>query len=140
MSKSAKRRLAAIVAADVFGYSRLIYADEEGTLAALKSHRSELIDPKVSEFDGRIANTAGDSLLIESPSVVQALQFAIAVQRGVLERNKGIAEEDQVVFRIGINLGDVVEQDGDLLGDGVDVAGRIEAKAEQAELQSMDHC
>ncbi len=140
MSKSAKRRLAAIVAADVFGYSRLIYADEEGTLAALKSHRSELIDPKVSEFDGRIANTAGDSLLIESPSVVQALQFAIAVQRGVLERNKGIAEEDQVVFRIGINLGDVVEQDGDLLGDGVDVAARIEAKAEQAELQSMDHC
>lgn len=140
MSKSAKRRLAAIVAADVFGYSRLIYADEEGTLAALKSHRSELIDPKVSEFDGRIANTAGDSLLIESPSVVQALQFAIAVQRGVLERNKGIAEEDQVVFRIGINLGDVVEQDGDLLGNGVDVAALIEAKAEQAELQSMDHC
>ena len=129
MGKSPKRRLTTIVAADVFGYSRLIAADEEGTLAALSRHRSELIDPKISEHDGRIANTAGDSLLIEFQSVVEALRFAISMQHGVSIRNAGIPDERQVVFRVGINLGDVIEQDGDLLGDGVNVAARIEALA-----------
>ena len=129
MGKSPKRRLTTIVAADVFGYSRLIAADEEGTLAVLSRHRSELIDPKISEHDGRIANTAGDSLLIEFQSVVEALRFAISMQHGVSIRNAGIPDERKVVFRVGINLGDVIEQDGDLLGDGVNVAARIEALA-----------
>ena len=129
MSKSSKRRLTTIVAADVFGYSRLVAAYEEGTLAALSRHRSELIDPKISEHDGRIANTAGDSLLIEFQSVVEALRFAISMQHGVSERNADIPVDRQVVFRVGINLGDVIEQNGDLLGDGVNVAARIEALA-----------
>ena len=124
------RRLAAIVAADVAGYSRLVAADEEGTLAALRSHRTELIDPKIAEFRGRIANTAGDSLLIEFPSVVEALRCAVDVQRGMLARNASIPADRRIMLRVGINLGDVIEQDGDLLGDGVNVAARLESLAE----------
>ena len=129
MSETAVRRLTAIVAADVFGYSRLIAADEEATLAHLRGHRSQLIDPLVAKHGGRIANTAGDSLLIEFPSVVEALRFAVAMQKGIEARNSDVPEPKQLIFRVGINLGDVVEQDGDLLGDGVNVAARIEALA-----------
>jgi len=124
------RRLAAIVAADVAGYSRLVSEDEEGTLSALRSFRADLIDPKIAEFHGRIANTAGDSILIEFPSVVEALRCCIDVQRSIAEHNTDIPENRRIEFRIGINLGDVIEQDGDLLGGGVNVAARLEGLAE----------
>ena len=124
------RRLTTIVAADVSGYSRLMGADEEGTLAALRAHRNELIDPKIAEFGGRIANTAGDSILIEFPSVVEALRCAMDIQDGVTERNRETPEDRRIAFRVGINVGDVMEQDGDLLGDGVNVAARLEGLAE----------
>jgi len=124
------RRLTAIVAADVAGYSRLIAADEEGTLSTLRAHRTELIDPKIAEYKGRIANTAGDSLLIEFSSVIEALRCVIDVQRGIAERNAEVAEDRRITFRVGINLGDVIEQDGDLLGDGVNVAARLEGLSE----------
>ena len=123
------RKLAAIVAADVAGYSRLMGADEEGTLAALELHRRELIDPKIAEHRGRIANTAGDSILMEFPSANEALHCAIGVQRGMAERNAGVPQDRRIAFRVGINLGDVIEQDGDLLGDGVNIAARLEAIA-----------
>ncbi len=123
------RKLTTIVAADVAGYSRLTAADEAGTLASLRAHRSEFIDPKIAAYRGRIANTAGDSLLIEFPSVSDALRCAVEVQRGMAERNRLVPEDRRVVFRLGVNLGDVVQQDGDLLGAGVNVAARLEAIA-----------
>ena len=123
------RRLAAIVAADVAGYSRLIGQDEEGTLRALRAHRQELIDRLIDEHGGRIANTAGDSLLLEFPSVVDAVRCAMAVQRGMTDRNCGIDQDQQILFRIGIHVGDVIAEGGDLLGDGVNVAARLEALA-----------
>jgi len=123
------RKLAAIVAADVAGYSRLMGADEAGTLAALELHRRELIDPKIAEHRGRIANTAGDSLLIEFPSVADALRCAVEVQRGVADRNFSVPQDRRLAFRFGVNLGDVVEQGEDLMGDGVNVAARLEAIA-----------
>ena len=125
-----RRRLAAILAADVAGYSRLVGDDEEGTLASLAAHRARLVDPRIAEYGGRIANTAGDSILAEFPSVVEALRCAIDIQSGMLERNADTAEERRIEFRIGLNLGDVIERDGDLLGDGVNVAARLEALAE----------
>lgn len=125
-----RRRLAAIVAADVAGYSRLMGADEEGTIAALRAHRAELIEPKLVQYHGRIANTAGDSFLIEFPSAVDALRCAIEIQDGIAERNTDIPEDRQLVLRIGINVGDVVSQGDDLLGDGVNVAARLEGLAE----------
>ena len=124
------RRLTAIVAVDVVGYSRLVAADEEATLSAYRSLRADFIDIKIAEYRGRIANTAGDSLLIEFPSVVDALRFAIDLQRGMAERNIDVVADRRIEFRAGINLGDVVEQDGDLLGDGVNVAARLERLAE----------
>ena len=127
--EDASRRLATIVAADVAGYTRLVGQDEEGSLATLKSHRSELVDPKISRYRGRIANTAGDSIIAEFPSVREALDCAIDIQRGLAERNVDIPEGRRIRFRIGINLGDVFEQDGDLLGDGVNIAARLEAIA-----------
>lgn len=130
MATDANRRLTTIVAVDVAGYSRLVAADEESTIAALRAHRTEFIDPGIAEFRGRIANTAGDSILIEFPSVVDALRCAIYLQRGMAERNAGIPADRRIVFRAGINLGDVVEQEGDLLGDGVNVAARLEGIAE----------
>lgn len=123
------RRLAAIVAADVAGYSRLVSDDEEGTLAALRALRADLIDPKIDEYNGRIANTAGDSLLIEFPSVIEALRCCIDVQRGMATHNADISADRRLEFRIGINVGDVIEQDGDLLGGGVNVAARLEGLA-----------
>lgn len=123
------RRLTTIVATDVVGYSRLIAADEEGTLSALRAYRADLIDPKIVEYRGRIANTAGDSILMEFPSVVDALRCAVDIQRGMAEINSEIPEDHRIAFRVGINLGDVVEEDGDLLGDGVNVAARLETIA-----------
>ena len=124
------RRLTTIVAADVAAYSRLMAADEEGALSALRAHRSDLIDPKIAEYRGRIANTAGDSLLIEFPSVVEALRCTIDFQRGMAERNRETPEDQRIIFRVGINVGDVMEQEGDLLGDGVNVAARLEGLAD----------
>lgn len=124
------RRLTTIVAADVAGYTRLMGADEEGTLAALLAHRKELIDPKIAEHGGRIANTAGDSLLLEFPSVVDALRCAIEVQEGMQERNAEVPQDRRIEFRVGINVGDVMAEGEDLLGDGVNVAARIESLTE----------
>jgi TolB-like protein/class 3 adenylate cyclase/Tfp pilus assembly protein PilF len=124
------RRLAAIVAADRAGYSRLIGRDEEGTLRALRVHRAELIDPLVEQHGGRIANTAGDSLLLEFPSAVDAVRCCIAVQEGMAEGTSNIEADRRITFRVGINVGDVVAQGGDLLGDGVNVAARLEGLAE----------
>jgi len=125
------RRLTTIVAGDVAGYSRLVSEDEEGTFAALRAHRRELIDPKIAEYRGRIANTAGDSILIEFSSVIEALRCVIDIQQGMVERNADVPEERRIQFRVGVNLGDVIEQeDGDLLGDGVNVAARLEGLAE----------
>lgn len=129
VGEAVNRRLAAIVVADVAGYSRLVSLDEEGALEALRDHRSNLVDPKIAEYGGRIANTAGDSVLAEFPSVVDALRCCMDIQQGMAERNIGINEERQITFRVGINVGDVVEQDGDLLGDGVNIAARLEGLA-----------
>ena len=130
MSEGTKRRLAAIVAADVAGYSRLVGADEEGTIDALRAHRRDLIDPDIETHNGRIANTAGDSLLLEFGSVVDAVRCAIAVQEGMYDRNSDIPSEKQIRFRIGVNLGDVVAEGDDLLGDGVNLAARLEGLSE----------
>ncbi len=105
-----QRRLTTIVAADIAGYSRLIGQDEEGTLAEMRAIRVEIIDPNLSSFGGRIANTAGDSLLIEFPSAVEAVRCAIAVQEEVATRSKGLPEDQQILFRIGVNVGDVVAE------------------------------
>jgi len=123
------RRLAAILAADVVGYSRLMGADEEGTLAALKAIRHELGDPKVKEHRGRIVKTTGDGLLIEFSSVVDAVRYAVEVQQGMAERNSGVREDRRIEFRIGINLGDII-RDGRDIFDGVNIAARLEALAE----------
>jgi adenylate cyclase len=122
--------LAAILAADVAGYSRLIGADEEGTLAVLKAIRRELGDPKIAEHRGRVVKTTGDGLLVEFPSVVDAVRCAVEVQRGMAARNADLPDARRIEFRIGVNLGDVVIEDGDILGDGVNVAARLEALAE----------
>ncbi|MGH7060407.1 MAG: adenylate/guanylate cyclase domain-containing protein, partial [Stellaceae bacterium] len=129
-----ERRLAAILAADVAGYSRLMGEDEAGTLARLRSHRRELIDPKVAAHKGRIVKTTGDGLLVEFPSVVEAVACAVAVQRGMAERNAATPEDQRIVFRVGINLGDVIVEDGDIHGDGVNVAARLEALAEPGDI------
>jgi len=125
-----ERRLTAILAADVAGYSRLMGQDEAGTLARLRAHRRELIDSKIAEHRGRIVKTTGDGLLIEFPSVVEAVACAVVVQRGMAERNASIPEDQRIVFRIGINLGDVIVEEGDIHGDGVNVAARLEGVAE----------
>jgi adenylate cyclase len=124
------RRLCAILAADVAGYSQLMGADEDGTLIALTAHRRELIDPAVAEHSGRIVKTTGDGLLVEFASVVDAVRCAADIQRGMADRNKAVARTRRLAFRIGINLGDVIVQHGDLYGDGVNVAARLEALAE----------
>jgi TolB-like protein/class 3 adenylate cyclase/Tfp pilus assembly protein PilF len=124
------RRLAAILAADVAGYSRLMGEDEEGTHRRFKAHLIELIDPKVSEHHGRIVKTSGDGLLAEFPSVVDAVRCAAEVQRGMLDREPELPEQQRIRFRIGINLGDVIADGDDIFGDGVNVAARLEALAE----------
>ena len=131
MAESAKeRRLAAIVQADVVGYSRLIGLDEEGTLDRLRAHRAEWIDPKISEHGGRIVKTMGDGLLLEFPSVVNATRCAVDIQSGMTDRNFGSGDDQRIDFRIGIHLGDVVVEDDDIYGDGVNVAARLEGLAD----------
>jgi adenylate cyclase len=124
------RRLAAILAADVAGYSRLIGADEEGTLEQLKAVRSELVDPKIAEHKGRMVKTTGDGLLVEFASVVDALRCAVELQRAMTARNAGVREDRRIDFRIGIHQGDIVVEDGDIFGDGVNIAARLEGLAE----------
>jgi len=125
-----ERRLAAILAADVASYSRLMGADEEGTLAALKAYRREIIDPKIKEHSGRIVRIIGDGLLVEFASVVAAVRWAVDVQRAMSERNSGLPQEKRIEFRMGINAGDIIIDDADIWGDGVNVAARLEALAE----------
>src|SRR3989454_11828079 len=127
---SQTRRLAAILAADVAGYSRLMGADEEGTLERLKAIRAELKDPKIAEHHGRIVKTMGDGLLVEFGSVVDAVRCAVEVQQAMPERDTGIAADNRIELRIGINLGDVIVEGDDLYGDGVNIAARIEALAD----------
>jgi len=129
-----ERRLAAILCADVVGYSRLMGADEEKTLAVLKSHRRELIDPLIDQHRGRIFKTTGDGMLIEFASVVDAVRCAVVVQRGMEDRNANLAEGERIRLRIGINVGDVMVDEGDMFGDGVNVAARIEALAAPGEI------
>ena len=124
-----QRRLAAILAADVVGYSRLTGTDEEGTLARLRALRRELIDPTITAHRGRIVKTTGDGILIEFASVVDAVRCAVEVQRGMADRNTGLPQERRIDFRVGIHLGDVVVEDDDLIGDGVNVAARLEGIA-----------
>src|SRR5580692_6505529 len=124
------RKIAAILVADVVGYSRLAGADEDRTLSRLRALRSDLIDPTVADHHGRIVKRTGDGLIAEFRSVVEAVRCAIATQNGLIERNVGVADDRRIDFRIGIHLGDVVEEvDGDLMGDGVNIAARLEGIA-----------
>ncbi len=125
-----RRRLAAILSADVVGYSRLMGADESGTLAQLKALRKELIDPKIAEYDGRIFKTTGDGILIEFSSVIDAVQMAVEVQHDMGRRNEAVPEDHRIVYRVGINQGDIIVDGDDIHGDGVNVAARLEAMAE----------
>jgi TolB-like protein/class 3 adenylate cyclase len=127
---SSVRRLAAILAADVAGYSRLMGADEEGTHERLKAHLGELVNPTIAEHRGRTVKNTGDGLLAEFASVVDAVRCAVEIQRGMVEREPEVPEERQIRFRIGINLGDVIAEEHDIFGDGVNVAARLEALAE----------
>jgi adenylate cyclase len=127
---SQTRRLAAILAADVAGYSRLIGADEEGTLTQLRSIRSDVIDPKIGEYRGRVVKTTGDGLLAEFASVVDALRCASDIQTAMAEGNAKITADKRIEFRIGINVGDIVVEDSDIFGDGVNVAARLETLAD----------
>jgi adenylate cyclase len=130
MKQPVQRRLAAILAADVAGYSRLMGADEEGTHERLKAHLRELVDPKIKEHRGRTVKNTGDGLLAEFPSVVEAVRCAAELQRGMADRNAEIPEDKRITFRVGINLGDVIAEPDDIYGDGVNVAARLEALAE----------
>ena len=127
---TATRRLAAILAADVAGYSRLMGQDEEGTHERLKAHLRDLIEPKIAEHRGRIVKNTGDGFLAEFASVIDAVRCAVEVQREMAERNAGTPAEKRIEFRVGINLGDVIAERDDIFGDGVNVAARLEALAE----------
>ena len=127
-TEGVKRRLAAILAADVVGYSRLMRADEEGTLAALRASRSA-IEARIGGHGGRIANTAGASVLVEFHSAVEAVRCAMAVQADMRERNKGVAEDRRMQFRMGLNLGDIIVEGRDIFGDGVNLAARLQEQA-----------
>ena len=126
----AVRRLAAILAADVAGYSRLMGADEEGTHERLRAHFAELVDPTIEEYRGRVVKNTGDGLLAEFASVVDAVRCAAEIQRGMIDRELTAPEERRIRFRIGVNLGDVIVETDDIFGDGVNVAARLEALAE----------
>ena len=121
-----ERRLAAILSADVVGYSRLMGEDEAGTLAALKAPRKELFAPTVAEHHGRIVKLMGDGALVEFPSVVDAVECAVAVQRGMTERNAGVPKDKRIAFRIGVNLGDIIIEGSDIYGHGVNIAARLQ--------------
>lgn len=129
-SPSIERRLSAIVAMDVVGYSRLMGADERGTLRALKAHRADLLEPSVAAHHGRIVKSTGDGFLLEFGSVVDAIACAVEVQRGMLNRNRDMPEDRRIVFRMGVNIGDIIVDGGDIFGDGVNVAARLETLCE----------
>src|SRR5712671_6387446 len=129
--KRAERRLTAILAADVAGYSRLMGADEEGTFAGLKAHRRELVDRKLKSHRGRLIKTTGDGMLVEFASAVDAVRCAVEVQRAMVGRNASVPSEQRIEFRVGINVGDVIEDEGDIFGDGVNVAARLESIADR---------
>src|SRR6188472_3905886 len=125
-----QRRLAAILAADVVGYSRLMGADEMGTISSLKSHRRELVDFAIAEHRGRIVKTTGDGMLVEFASVVDAVSCAVEIQRSMVRRNAAVPPEKRIVFRIGINVGDIIIDGDDIYGDGVNIAARLETLCE----------
>ena len=125
-----ERRLAAILALDVVGYSRLMGRNEAATLAALKTHREELVDLEIAERGGRLVSTSGDGALVEFPSVVAAVECAVAIQQGMAERNRDVPREERIEFRMGINLDEVMVDGDDILGEGVNVAARLEAFAD----------
>jgi TolB-like protein/class 3 adenylate cyclase len=129
-----QRRLAAILAADVAGYSRLMGADEEGTLARLKAHRRDLLDPKIDQHRGRIVKTTGDGLLLEFPRVVNAVRCAVEMQTAFADRVAKIAEDQRIALRIGINLGDMIVDGDDIFGDGVNIAARLQEIAPPGEI------
>jgi adenylate cyclase len=124
-----ERRLTAVLAADVAGYSRLVESDEEGTLAQWKDHWSAIIEPKIREYHGRVVRIMGDGLLVEFASVIDALRCAIELQRGMKECNAAVPEVKKMEFRIGINVGDIIIHGDDIFGDGVNIAARLEALA-----------
>ncbi len=125
-----KRRLTTILAADVVGYSRLMAADEARTLVALKAHRKELIEPKAAQYHGRTIKLMGDGALMEFASVVDAVAFSVEVQAAMRERNVKVPEDRRIVYRIGINIGDIIVEDEDIYGDGVNIAARLEGLAD----------
>src|SRR5437660_443371 len=125
-----ERRLAAILVADVVGYSRLMSTDEEGTLARLKALRRDLIDPKIAEHNGRIIKLMGDGALVEFPSVVEAVQCAVEIQAAMPDRNTEVPQEKRIAFRIGVNVGDVIIDGEDIYGDGVNIGARLQTLAE----------
>jgi adenylate cyclase len=123
------RRLAAILAADVVGYSRLMGVDEEGTLARLNAHRRDFLEPTVAQYGGRIVKRTGDGVLVEFPSAVDAGRCAVDVQRGMAQRNAAVPDHQKMQLRIGIHVGDIIIDEGDIYGDGVNIAARIETLA-----------
>src|SRR6516225_363014 len=130
MKQSVERRLAAILAADVARYSRLMGEDEEGTHERLKAHLQQLVDPKIEEHRGRIAKNTGDGMLVEFGSVVEAVRCAAEIQLGMIDRNADTPEDKRITFRMGVNLGDVIIEPEDIFGDGVNITARLEALAE----------
>ncbi len=132
--KRAQRRLAAILAADVVGYSRLMREDETGTLAQLKTLRKEVFDPRIADHNGRIVKTTGDGVLVEFASAVDATECAIKIQRALARRNEDVPEDHRIELRIGINLGDIIVDGDDIYGDGVNVAARLEGLCDTGEV------
>ena len=126
-----ERRLAAVLAADVAGYSRLMGLDEEGTLARLKAARKALVDPAIASHRGRIVKTTGDGMLVEFASAVDAVRCAVEVQRSMAEQNAAVPQDQRIEFRIGIHVGDIIFDDNDIFGDGVNIAARLEGIAER---------
>src|SRR5678809_768152 len=121
-----ERRLSAIVAADVVGYSLMMGANEAGTLEALKATRAEIVDGRIATHQGRLVKLTGDGILVEFPSVVNAVACSAEVQRGIRKQNAGVPQDHRIEFRMGVNVGDVIVQGGDIFGDGVNVAARLE--------------
>jgi adenylate cyclase len=134
-----ERRLAAVLAADVAEYSRLMGDDEEGTLAALKACRRDIFDPQVVAHRGRVVKTTGDGVLVEFPSAVDAVRCATDIQHAMSEHNSGIPEQRRIEFRMGINIGDIIIDEGDIYGDGVNIASRVEALAKPGAVCASDY-